>query len=384
MTDGVRTRPKDRRDSIIAAASARFHRSGFAGTSLEDIAGDLQITAPAIYRHFRGKDDLYTVALEANLRRLEECIAAASDETTVIRGLAELGVTHPTLGLLWRPDRRRRLVDPDGTLERRLQQAVEALASVLEVNASPELSRLLARTSLAVVSSTGFYETALDSAEHAHEMALAIAAVMAFRPTRHPRPLDTPADTPRSRPWSTRRSALLDACAALVVERGGYQAVTLEDVATWAGTTTSTLHQLFGSKADLFAAVLRRAVTWATVAIEQAAAAASTPEDALDRAVASSIELGVQHPSWSGSLADELRSLPDEVQLEVGRTVEEYLAEWQTLCAAVSTASSPEQVQVRMRAVLAVIDDRTAEGRGLDVLAREDTALLARRILRTS
>ena len=55
----MRTRPRDRRASILAAARARFHRHGYSGTSLEDIAGDLGITAPALYRHFRGKDALY-------------------------------------------------------------------------------------------------------------------------------------------------------------------------------------------------------------------------------------------------------------------------------------------------------------------------------------
>ena len=64
MTDQVRTRPRDRRASILAAARRRFHQNGYAGTSLEDIAGDLGITAPALYRHFRGKDALYTAALE--------------------------------------------------------------------------------------------------------------------------------------------------------------------------------------------------------------------------------------------------------------------------------------------------------------------------------
>ena len=45
-----------------------LQRHGYSGTSLEDIAGDLGITAPALYRHFRGKDALYTAALESNLR----------------------------------------------------------------------------------------------------------------------------------------------------------------------------------------------------------------------------------------------------------------------------------------------------------------------------
>jgi len=118
VADQVRTRPRDRRASILAAARARFHRHGYSGTSLEDIAGDLGITAPALYRHFRGKDALYTAALESNLRHLEECVAEGSSADEVVRGLARVAVEHPTIGLLWNPDRRRRLTDPDGSIQR--------------------------------------------------------------------------------------------------------------------------------------------------------------------------------------------------------------------------------------------------------------------------
>lgn len=381
MTDQVRTRPKDRRDSIVAAASARFHRSGFAGTSLEDIAGDLGITAPAIYRHFRGKDDLYTVALEANLRELETCIASAADVPSAVWSLAELGVRHPTLGLLWRADRRRRLVDTDGVLARRLERAVDALGVLLEQDAPPELARLLARAALAVVSSTGFYESPLGPDEHAATLGLAVAAVADFRPEHPLEHLATPTEPPATRPWITPRSAMLDACATLVVDRGGYQAVTLEDIATAAGVTIPTLYQLFATKAELFGAVLRRAVTWATVAIEQAASASASAEDALEKAVAASLELGAQHPSWTGSLADELRSLPESAQLEVAELVDEYLAEWLALSAAVTGTMAPAKTQVSMRAALAVIDDRAAESADLVVFSRDDIARLVRRIL---
>ena len=382
MTDEVRTRPKDRRNSIVAAASAHFHRRGYSGTSLEDIAGDLGITAPAIYRHFRGKDALYTVALEANLTRLEECVAAADDTRAAGRALAELGVAHPTLGLLWRPDRRLRLVDPDGAIERRLGATVEALGRLLAQEAPADLTHLLARSTVAAVSSTGFYESALGAGDQSRELEHVIAAVAGFRPQQPLVDLPAAVEAPIARPWTTRRSALLDACATLVITRGGYHAVTIEEIAATAGVATASVYQLFATKADLFAAVLRRAVSWAMVAIQQASSGAATAEQALDRAVASSLALSAQHPSWAGSLADELSSLPEGHLEDVAEAVEQYLAEWLALCGVVAGPASPDRVEVRVRAALAVIDDRAVGAGDHPVLTVEDTARLVREILR--
>jgi AcrR family transcriptional regulator len=381
MTDQVRTRPKNRRDSIIAAASAHFHRRGYAGTSLEDIAGDLGITAPAIYRHFQGKDAVYTAALEANLRQLEACVATASDTRGVLHGLAVLAVEYPTLGLLWRPDRRRRLVDPDRAIEERLSRTVEALGTLLEREATPGIAPLLARSALAVVSSTGFYESALAAAEQTRQLETVLAAVAEFRPSGSLVELAPVSDTAVDRPWATRRSAVLDACSALVIRLGSYHAVTIEEIAATAGVNPATVYQLFSTKAELFAAVLRRAVTWATVAIQRASSSAGSAEEALNLVVASSLELSAQHPSWAGSLADELASLPEDEQREVVLGVDEYLAEWLVLCEALASSLAGEEVRVRMRAALGVIDDRAVVGSETRVLSVEDTCRLVRQML---
>ena len=42
------------------------------------------------------------------------------------------------------------------------------------------------------------------------------------------------------------------------VRRGGYQAVTIEEIAATAGVSPNTVYSYFGGKADLFVAVIRR------------------------------------------------------------------------------------------------------------------------------
>ncbi len=381
MTDQVRTRPRDRRASILAAARARFHRHGYSGTSLEDIAGDLGITAPALYRHFRGKDALYTAALESNLAHLEECVADGSSTEEVVRRLARVAVEHPTIGLLWNPDRRRRLTDPDGSIQRRLVATADTLGALFGRGEPSEIAHLRARGVLAAVSSTGFYETTLAPEGQAEQLERALAAVVAFRPARPLVDIDVSSEEVVSRPWTTRRSALLDIGAHLIVRRGGYQAVTIEEIAATAGVSPNTVYSSFGGKADLFVAVIRRAVSWLASSLEQAAAQAGSADEALRLAISSSLELSAQHPSWTGTLADEMTNLPEDDLRGVSVAVDDYLAEWLALCSAIAPDLPEEAVRVRMRAALAVLDDRAREGVERRVLSSDDVIDLTRRML---
>ncbi|MCU1420465.1 MAG: putative transcriptional regulator, TetR family [Microbacteriaceae bacterium] len=383
MTDAVRTRPKDRRESILAAAGARFSQGGYAGTSLEDIAGDLGVTAPALYRHFRSKDDLYTAVLEVNLRQLEGCLAEATSADTVIAGLARIAVEYPTVGLLWNTDRRRRLVDPQGVIQQRLVAAADRLGALFEEYAPPQLAALLARAALAAASSTGFYVSPLAQAEQAGQLERAITAVATFAPADALVELAVAAEVAAHRPWATRRSALLDAGALLIAQRGGYHAVTMEEIAALAGVSAPSVYAEFAGKADLFAAVARRAASWLTATLQQASAQATSAEEALGLAVTASLELSAQHPSWTGSLADELPTLPPEQGAEVTRMVDEYLDEWLALCSAAAPALSTEEARVRVRAALAVVDDRALEARERRVLSSDDSVRLMLAMMRS-
>ncbi len=381
MTDQVRTRPRDRRASILAAARARFHRHGYSGTSLEDIAGDLGITAPALYRHFRGKDALYTAALESNLAHLEECVADGSSADEVVRRLARVAVEHPTIGLLWNPDRRRRLTDPDGSIQRRLVATADTLGALFGRGVPSEIAHLRARGVLAAVSSTGFYVTTLGTESQAEHLERALAAVVGFRPARPLVDIEVSSEEVVSRPWTTRRSALLDVGAHLIVRRGGYQAVTIEEIAATAGVSPNTVYSSFGGKADLFVAVIRRAVSWLASSLEQASAQAGSADEALRLAISSSLDLSAQHPSWTGTLADEMSNLPEEDLRGVVVAVDDYLAEWLALCSAIAPTLPDEAVRVRMRAALAVLDDRAREGVERRVLSNDDVIDLVRRML---
>jgi AcrR family transcriptional regulator len=68
----VRRLPRaQRREQILAAATEAFARSGFAATSLDDVAAQAGITRVLLYRHFDSKTDLYQAVLDRMCARLE-------------------------------------------------------------------------------------------------------------------------------------------------------------------------------------------------------------------------------------------------------------------------------------------------------------------------
>ena len=71
-----RMRRRARRDQILAAATRAFARSGFAATSLDDVAREAGISRAILYRHFESKADLYRAVLARADRRLVEATGA--------------------------------------------------------------------------------------------------------------------------------------------------------------------------------------------------------------------------------------------------------------------------------------------------------------------
>jgi AcrR family transcriptional regulator len=69
--------------ALLEAATRRFADQGFAGTSLEDVATDVQATRGAVYHHFASKGALFQAVLEQletdMVHRVAEAAATASN-----------------------------------------------------------------------------------------------------------------------------------------------------------------------------------------------------------------------------------------------------------------------------------------------------------------
>ena len=60
----------ERREQLIAIARRLFAERGFDGTSIEEIASRAEVSKPVVYEHFGGKEGLYAVVVDREVRSL--------------------------------------------------------------------------------------------------------------------------------------------------------------------------------------------------------------------------------------------------------------------------------------------------------------------------
>ena len=60
----------DRREQLIEISRALFAARGFDGTSVEEIAAKAEVSKPVVYEHFGGKEGLYAVVVDREVRTL--------------------------------------------------------------------------------------------------------------------------------------------------------------------------------------------------------------------------------------------------------------------------------------------------------------------------
>ena len=149
MTSTWRATAKaDRRQRYLDAAAELFAARGYAGVSIEELGAAAGVSGPALYRHFRGKEDVLAELLVSASERLLDgataTIAAGADAAST---LADLVAFHADFALAERDVIRvqdRELVHLAEDASRRVRSLqrryVEAWADVL-VAARPDLGR---------------------------------------------------------------------------------------------------------------------------------------------------------------------------------------------------------------------------------------------------
>jgi AcrR family transcriptional regulator len=88
-------RRAERREQILTAATRAFARTGFAATSLDDIATEAQVSRVILYRHFDSKIDLYRAGLERARRRLADTVGTGDYDADTIPTLLHAASADP-------------------------------------------------------------------------------------------------------------------------------------------------------------------------------------------------------------------------------------------------------------------------------------------------
>lgn len=75
----VRMTGQERRAQLLDIGRSVFAELGYEAASIEEIAKRAQITKPVVYEHFGGKEGLYAVVVDREVRRLVGSITGALD-----------------------------------------------------------------------------------------------------------------------------------------------------------------------------------------------------------------------------------------------------------------------------------------------------------------
>ena len=96
-----------RREQLIAIGRSLFASKGFEAVSVEEIAASAKVSKPIVYEHFGGKEGLYAVVVDREMRALTDAL---------IVNLAWHGLSH----LEAKPELRY-----EGTKAKRAREAAE-------------------------------------------------------------------------------------------------------------------------------------------------------------------------------------------------------------------------------------------------------------------
>nr|WP_306821820.1 TetR/AcrR family transcriptional regulator [Streptomyces sp. NP160] len=86
----------ERREQLLVVGRGLFAQKGFDGTSVEEVAARARVSKPVVYEHFGGKEGLYAVIVDREVRALLAALSAALDTRAHPRVLLE----RTTLALL--------------------------------------------------------------------------------------------------------------------------------------------------------------------------------------------------------------------------------------------------------------------------------------------
>ncbi|SDI33240.1 DNA-binding transcriptional regulator, AcrR family [Rhodococcus triatomae] len=362
----VRRRPKNRKAQIAAVAATAFSERGYHAVGVDEIAAELGISGPALYRHFPNKYALLvhaaTSAADGLRTASAEALADASSDPRdrlerILTALIANTIDNRRVGGIYRwegrylePTDRRRLREAFATVTEQVAAPIRQLRPQL----SAEDATTLAAGALSVVGSITAHRTALSSRR---TTSLILDACSAVVDTDLPPVEDSPKEpTPRGLPVTSKRELLI-AEAVKIFDRQGYHESSIEEIGAAAGINASSVYRHFPSKADLLAAVFYRASDRLAAATAHALGSSSDRAEALEKLVDSYVELSFRTPAVLSVYFAEIGNLPQHERTNLRNIQRLHVEEWVSLVTAIRPDLSPPEARFLVHAALGLVLD---------------------------
>ncbi len=323
-----------------------------------DVAEAVAIGPSALYRHFRGKQELLATVLGGAVAELEHAlVAAAANPSSDVAGvLAAAALEGRTGGLLRRRESRHLSAEARADHRRDARRIVAQLGDAIQVRRPDLTSRevdLLARCALSVANSISFHTLVLPEPEFTALLTDLIASVIdaelpAGDAVPHPEPTGT---------WTvarSRRESILIEATTLFAE-DGFSGVSMEDIGARVGIAGPSIYNHFASKTDILSAAMTRGSEWLRMDMTRALSSARDPRDGLVRLLHSYCEFVFENPHLVQILVSESVHLPDPA---ANRAVQrEYIAEWVQLMRGVHPSLDAVRARIRVQAAQTMMND---------------------------
>lgn len=351
------TRPRNRRELIVEAASTLFATRGYDAISMGDVAQAVNVQPSALYRHFSSKQELLGEVVSRGTRLRHDAVLTAEHHglRKMLEALAESGIQSRTSTRLWSVEVRH----AEPALRAALLDEVRALPDVLAKSVregQPELSagesQVVAWAALDVLASISFHEERLPARELRDLLADAMERVIAVPVDgdEDDKPLVTSVEHP------ARRERLLSEATRLFASRG-FGSVRLDEIASASGMSTASVYTYVDGKSALLELVVVRASEALAQTHVRALESAADPMDVLDALVDCYVLSAWTQPAQLAVLLTETGHLRPEVGASVRQTLDDIDSAWAAVIQRIDPKRRASVVRVQTRAARLIAQD---------------------------
>lgn len=398
--DGVRRRPKDRKEQIARASAEAFSTLGYHGVSMEAIASRVGISAAALYRHYSSKYELFRDAVLNLGQQLVDCTAFA-DETgqddpqqtlsRLVGALTDTALLSRESAGLYRWEARYLRGDDQATLDAQIRTVHRRIQHPLKT-IRPDLSArqrwTLSTAVLSVVGSIVDHRAKLPAGQIKALLAELVTTLLSAQLPVGPD--DTEPVAAASPVVTSKYEALLNESMRLFNEKG-YRDTSMADIAAAVGIPASGIYRYFSGKSDILAAVFRRAADRLSAEMSDVLNTVPDREEALTRLIDGYVARSFAHPELDYVYYTERLNMSPADQKILRNLQRSTVESWVALVLAQRPEWTIGQARFAVYAAMALVVDlgrlvhyRSSTQYQATVAQMMDLALLGRYRLRTA
>jgi len=356
-------RPKDRNVQIANNARELFALRGFHAVRVDHIAEASGVTARAVYRHYKNKQELLARIIDEDQQRwidaLDSISEVESDEELArhLDYLARVGIESRRLSVLWQREARHLDEDDFRTVRSRAVWISDNVAGRLIRPCHPGLGAFATDVrSWAVVSvltSPAFYDSALSRSRLATVMATACERIIAAPTVEPVRRRQTP--TVENVPMARREQLL--AAAAAAFRRSGYAGVSIDDIGADVGFAGPAIYRYFKTKSSILVALMERFAEWRALEVVRALRTSTDPAEVLSALISGYVRLGIEAVDLLAVALTERHYLPDEDRERFERINDDFVSELRRWYSSVRPDVDPAAAQSLVSIAVTVVHD---------------------------